>query len=292
MGRTAEELLACTFQDITHPDDLDADLARTARCGPARSTTTRWKNVISIRTATSSGSSWRARLVRDTEGEPVHFVAQIKDITARHEAEQRLQASLEEKVVLLREIHHRVKNNLQVITSLLQLQSGYLHDPRDAEIFKECQARIHAMGLVHDRLYRSGNLVTIDFSEHLRELTALIIRGQSNAPERIRLVVESDSVEVNLDTAIPLGLIATELITNAYKHAFRDRPDGAHHGASGTRPEAAVYAERGRRWRGASGRLRSAKGALARVAAHSRARRPIAGGTFHRYFRHRLSGES
>jgi two-component sensor histidine kinase len=72
----------------------------------------------------------------------------------------------------------------------------------------------------HDRLYRSGNLATIDFSVHLRELTALITRGQSNAPERIRLVVESDSVKVNLDTAIPLGLIAAELITNAYKHWF------------------------------------------------------------------------
>jgi two-component sensor histidine kinase len=89
-------------------------------------------------------------LVRDTEVHPVHFVAQIKNITERHEAEQRIQASLEEKVVLLREIHHRVKNNLQVITSLLELQSDYLHDPRDAEIFKECQARIHAMSLVHD----------------------------------------------------------------------------------------------------------------------------------------------
>ena len=127
---------------------------------------------------------------------------------------------------MLREIHHRVKNNMQVITSLLQLQSGFLHDPRDAEIFKECQMRIHAMSLVHDRLYRSGNLATIDFSAHLRELTALIIRGQSNASERIRLVIESDPVEVSLDTAIPLGLIATELITNAYKHAFDGRPDG------------------------------------------------------------------
>jgi two-component sensor histidine kinase len=138
----------------------------------------------------------------------------------------RTEISLEEKEVLLREIHHRVKNNLQVITSLLQLQSGYLRDPEDAAMFKDCQARIHAMALVHDRLYRSGNLGTIDFSEHVRELIALIIRGQSVAADGIRLVVESEPIEVNLDVAIPLGLITAELITNAFKHAFRDRPGG------------------------------------------------------------------
>ena len=226
VGRTAEELQACTFQEITHPDDLEADLAqnRALRAGEIDHYQMEKRyfhkdgHIVWIILAGTA--------VRNEEGEPLYFVAQIKDITARHEAEQRLHASLEEKVVLLREIHHRVKNNLQVITSLLQLQSGYLHDPRDAEIFKECQARIHAMGLIHDRLCRSGNLVTIDFGEHLRDLTALIIRGQANAREQIRLVIESDSVEVNLDTAIPLGLIATELITNAYKHAFRDRPGG------------------------------------------------------------------
>jgi PAS domain S-box-containing protein len=226
VGRTAEELLDCTFQDITYPADLDADLGNVRALLAGEIDHYQMEKRYVHKAGHVVWILLAVTLVRDTEGAPVHFVAQIENITERHEAEQRIQASLEEKVVLLREIHHRVKNNMQVITSLLQLQSGYLHDPRDAEIFKECQARIHAMSLVHDRLYRSGNLATIDFSVHLRELTALIIRGQSNAPERIRLVVESDPVEVNLDTAIPLGLIATELITNAYKHAFADRPDG------------------------------------------------------------------
>jgi PAS domain S-box-containing protein len=226
VGRTAEELLACTFQEITHPDDLDADLAQNRALRAGEIDHYQMEKRYFHKDGHIVWIILAGTVVRDAEGEPLHFVAQIKDITARHEAEQRLHASLEEKVVLLREIHHRVKNNLQVITSLLQLQAGYLHDPRDAEIFKECQARIHAMGLIHDRLCRSGNLVTIDFGEHLRDLTALIIRGQANANEQIRLVIESDSVEVNLDTAIPLGLIATELITNAYKHAFRDRLGG------------------------------------------------------------------
>jgi len=133
---------------------------------------------------------------------------------------------LREKEVLLREIHHRVKNNLQVITSLLNLQSGYLRDPEDAVMFKECQARIHAMALVHDRLYRSGNLTTIDFAEHLRELADLIARGQSGAISGIQLSLKCESIDVNLDVAIPLGLIIAELITNAYKHAFTGRASG------------------------------------------------------------------
>jgi two-component sensor histidine kinase len=129
--------------------------------------------------------------------------------------------------VLLREIHHRVKNNLQVITSLLQLQSGYLRDPEDAAMFQECQARIHSMALVHDRLYRSGNLTTLDFAEHLRELAGLIARSHSRAASYIQLGLECESLDVNLDVAIPLGLIIAELITNAYKHAFTGRPNGA-----------------------------------------------------------------
>jgi PAS domain S-box-containing protein len=226
VGRSAQELLGCTFQDITYPDDLEADLAKVGALLAGEIDHYQMEKRYLHKAGHVVWVLLASTLVRDTEGQPVHFVAQIKDITERHEAEQRIKASLEEKVVLLREIHHRVKNNMQVVTSLLQLQSGYLYDPRDAEIFKECQARIHAMSLVHDRLYRSGNLATIDFSAHLRELTALISRGQSNTPDRIRLVVECDPVEVNLDTAIPLGLIAAELITNAFKHAFADRSDG------------------------------------------------------------------
>ena len=226
VGRTEAELLACTFQDITHPEDLDADLAQLRALLAGEVTHYQMEKRYFHRDGHIVRILLAVTLVRDAAGAPVHFVSQIEDITVRHEAERQMRASLEEKEVLLREIHHRVKNNLQVITSLLQLQSGYVHDPRDAAIFAECQARIHAMGLVHDRLYRSGNLATIDFSEHLRELAALIARGQADEAGRIRLSIESEPAEVNLDTAIPLGLIAAELITNAYKHAFRDRPGG------------------------------------------------------------------
>lgn len=226
VGRSEEELLASTFQDITHPDDLNADLDQVrALIGGQRDHYTMEKRYFHK----SGRIVWAllaVTIIRREDGEPLHFVSQIEDITASHEAAESMRASLEEKEVLLREIHHRVKNNLQVISSLLQLQSGYLNDPQDVAMFRECQARIHAMGLVHDRLYRSDNLSTIDFSEHLRELVSLIVRGQSSGMENIRMVIQSDAIEVNLDTAIPLGLITAELITNAYKHAFAGRQGG------------------------------------------------------------------
>ncbi len=226
VGRRPEELLACTFQDITHPDDLDADLAHVHALLAGQIDHYQMEKRYFHKAGHVVWILLAVTLVHASDGSPVHFVSQIEDISDRRAAAQRIQASLAEKEVLLREIHHRVKNNMQVITSLLQLQSGYLHDPRDAEMFKECQARIHAMGLVHDRLYRSGNLATIDFADHLREITALISRGLAQAPEQVRLVVETEPVEVNLDTAIPLGLITAELISNAYKHAFVGRAGG------------------------------------------------------------------
>ena len=226
VGRTVDELLSCTFQDITHPDDLDADLAQVRALLAGEIDHYQMEKRYFHKAGHIVWILLAATLVRASDGSAVHFVSQIEDITDRKETARRIQASLEEKEVLLREIHHRVKNNMQVITSLLQLQSGYLHDPRDAEIFQNCQARIHSMGLVHDRLYHSGNLATINFSEHLRDLTTYIVRGHVGTSDRIRLVVESESVQVNLDVAIPLGLIVTELITNTHKHAFRDRADG------------------------------------------------------------------
>lgn len=226
VGRPQEELLRCTFQDITHPEDLETDLDHVRALLAGESDHYQMEKRYVHKDGRIVWVLLTVTLLRDPQGRPLHFISQIKDITERHEADVRLQESLNEKEVLLREIHHRVKNNMQVITSLLQLQADYLHDARDATIFRECQERIHAMSLVHDHLYRSGNLATISFSEYLRELASLIIRGQNRTSKRIQLAVEGEPIQVNLDTAIPLGLITAELISNAYKHAFADRAEG------------------------------------------------------------------
>lgn len=169
---------------------------------------------------------WEVRPWREAGGKIGGVVMFTEVITERRRAAEKIRQSLEEKEVLLREIHHRVKNNMQIISSLLQLQTSALHDPADVAIFQECQARIHSMAMVHDRLYRSGNLSTLNFGEHLRELASLTAHGQGSESRRIQVQTQCEDIELDLDKAIPLGLIATELITNAFKHAFKDRPGG------------------------------------------------------------------
>ncbi len=151
-------------------------------------------------------------------GEGIFVLASIIDITERKRAELAVRTSLVEKETLLKEIHHRVKNNLQVISSILSLQTGALHDPRDRAMFDECQQRVRGMAMIHERLYRSQSLATLDFGDHMRDLVQMLVR--SYGPRGVRLVMEIEPVALDLDTAIPLGLIVNELVSNALKHAF------------------------------------------------------------------------
>lgn len=147
----------------------------------------------------------------------------VRDITDRRRAEEQIQASLREKEALLKEIHHRVKNNLQVTSSLLRLQSGYIQDEKSKEMFTESQNRIRSMALVHEKLYQSRNLSRIDFSEYIETLGALLFRSFGVDPAQIVLVNDGKGVYLTVETAVPCGLMVNELISNCLKHAF---PDG------------------------------------------------------------------
>jgi len=159
-------------------------------------------------------------LVRNDEGEPVAIVGIARDITERRRAEEQIRASLREKEVLLKEVHHRVKNNLQIVSSLLSLQSEYIKDPEMLKVFSESQARVRSMALIHEKLYRSANVAEIDFGEYLRELAVYLFRSYGARKKGIELSADVRPVAMGIDRAIPCGLIVNELITNSLKYAF------------------------------------------------------------------------
>lgn len=148
------------------------------------------------------------------------------DVSERKEWEVKIKASLHEKEVLLKEIHHRVKNNLQIISSLLHLQSEKLASPELAAVFIESQNRVKSMALLHENLYQSGNLSRIDVREYIKNLAAYLSQTYDPGSRGVALTVDVDDVSLDLDTAIPLGLIINELVTNALKHAFPDDEQG------------------------------------------------------------------
>jgi two-component sensor histidine kinase len=138
----------------------------------------------------------------------------------RKRAEEAVQVSLREKEILLREIHHRVKNNLQVISSLFNLQAGYIKDKEALRILKEGQTRIRSMALVHEKLYQSGNLSKIDLAGYIQSLSAHLFHVYLVDPNQVRLETEYGDVTLDINSAVPCGLILNELISNALKHAF------------------------------------------------------------------------
>jgi two-component sensor histidine kinase len=147
---------------------------------------------------------------------------QTKDLVS---SKKRLEMSLEEKEVLLSEVHHRVKNNMAIISSLLNLQSRYTDDERTIEMFSECQKRIHSMALVHERLYQSSDFATIDFEEYAEKLAGDLIRAYRVDGGDVAVVTDIDNIDIGLDLLIPFGLIMNELLTNSLKYAFADTPD-------------------------------------------------------------------
>ncbi|NYB53036.1 MAG: PAS domain S-box protein [Methanobacteriaceae archaeon] len=143
-----------------------------------------------------------------------------RDITERKKLEEELKKSLKEKDLMMKEIHHRVKNNLMVIQSLLNLQSRYIKDTAARDIFKDSQNRAKSMAMIHESLYQSSDLKRIEFSEYINNLANNLFYSYSADPKRVKMDVNVDEVMLDVNTAIPLGLIITELLSNCLKYAF------------------------------------------------------------------------
>jgi PAS domain S-box-containing protein len=150
----------------------------------------------------------------------------ITDITERKKTEEQIKESLKEKEVLLKEVHHRVKNNMQIISSLLNLQSRHIKDEQASRIFKSSQNRVKSMSLIHERLYQSKDLAKIDFAEYTRSLTGHLFSSYGIDPRNINYQVNIKNVLMDISSAIPCGLIINELVSNSLKHAFPDGKKG------------------------------------------------------------------
>jgi PAS domain S-box-containing protein len=155
--------------------------------------------------------------------EGLKVIAAIADITDRKQKEEQIQAALKEKELLLGEVHHRVKNNLQIVQSMLHLQSAKFDNPAVHDMLTDCQSRVKSMALIHQTLYQSKDFARVDFANFLNSLALALINLYRVDPNRISLSIEADQVLLPIDAAVPCGQVVDELLSNAFRHAF---PEG------------------------------------------------------------------
>ena len=164
--------------------------------------------------------------IYDEDGTLKKLVVVDSDITTGKNMQKQIEASLKEKDVLLKEIHHRVKNNLQIIISLLNLQTGYIKDEITLKAVKDGQSRVRSMALVHEKFYQSDELSEIDFAEYIEKLCHFIYQSYGDKTDRIHLQISGDKIGLDMDTAMPCGLLVNEIVSNSYKYAFPNQEKG------------------------------------------------------------------
>jgi len=165
-------------------------------------------------------------VVKNSAGEPTHIIHISEDITERRLSEARLRDSLTEKETLLKEVHHRVKNNLMTVSSLLSLQLGIIENREFKALLEDSRNRIKAMSLVHEVLYRNENLSKIDLGSYMRALSENLTQTFSTRGKEIRVRTNINVDTLDMDTLIPCGLIVNELVSNSFKHAFNGLDEG------------------------------------------------------------------
>ena len=217
VGRPVNELVTLRAEDGIESGLLDHVPRELERPGQPREFTFR----------RADGTEFQGELViwAMPEGAERRYCALIRDVTERRELQKQQRLRFESET-LLKEIHHRVKNNMQVISSLLSIQSSQLKDAAQRDVFLECRERIRAMSLIHDRLYSTGQYAAIDFGDYLREMIALITSSNRPAGAEVHVDLQAEPVQVEVEKAVPLSLIASELVLNSLKHAFHGRPEG------------------------------------------------------------------
>ncbi len=164
--------------------------------------------------------------LRESDSQQLLIEGTVIDITARKRSEVMMERSLREKEALLKEVHHRVKNNLQVISSILNLQSGYTKDQPTREMLRESQNRVRSMAWIHESLYRTENVSSVSFDKYLEKLGQNLFLSYRTSNQNVELRFTTDSVQLDLDRAIPCALMVNELVSNSLKYAFPDDKEG------------------------------------------------------------------
>lgn len=218
-GLTLEEALGKGWVQSLHPDDrnrISAEWYQAVRERRPYKSEYRFLN----RDGTTTWVLGQAIIERmHTEG-VAKYIWTITDIMERKHAEEQLRESLKEKEILLREIHHRVKNNMQIISSLLMLQEELSEDEKVIEMLKDSQNRITSMALIHEKLYLSENISKIDLKEYIDDLVIGLFQSYGINEDKVALNIKAENVLLGIDSAIPCGLIINELVSNSLKHAF------------------------------------------------------------------------
>ncbi len=215
LGYTNEELLSMTPSDLVSPEKSDLIQVN------AEKLFKKGQNTFEIVLVTKDGKEIPVEVNNhfiDYNGKRVSL-AVSRDITDRKKSEEQLKSSLEEKIVLLREIHHRVNNNLQIISSLFNLQSNYV-DENSKDILVASQSRVKSMAMIHEKLYQSPDLTRINMKDYIESFVSGLFSLYMVETTAIHLQTDLEDIEMGIDTAIPVGLIINELVTNSLKHAF------------------------------------------------------------------------
>lgn len=225
-GWTAEEAIGQHIHLLVHPED-DLQYLKSITLEPVRE---KGEHQVEKLMKKKSGEEFWGHLslsqIKDNNGNLTGYHSYSMDITERKNTEEKIKSSLKEKEVLLKEIHHRVKNNLQVISSLFYFQAKQVKNQHTRDIFTQSQNRIKTMALIHEKFYQSHDLRKIEVGEYIESLAKYILNSLTPEGNKIQVDVNVSDVLLNVDTASPCGLIINELISNSIKHAFPDEKYG------------------------------------------------------------------
>jgi PAS domain S-box-containing protein len=223
-GYRREELIGASMYDLHSDPEQRAELMKTVAL---QGSVNDYELLLIDKDRTLVPCSVTAQLLYDDDGKPYKSCGTLRNITDRKKAEEQIKASLREKEVLLREIHHRVKNNLAVVNSLLRLQSKDAKDQYHRQMFLDAQDRIRSMALAHERLSQTENLANVNIGGYVSSLVDHLLLTAKGIGAAIDINKDLESVQMNIDTAVPLGFLINELVSNALKYAYPDQERGS-----------------------------------------------------------------